>query len=70
MATMASSKLTNLAELIVINEFDSRKKQGVRNNSSFVWQHFGALYRRSTAASSDESEVVDNEKWYCRYSTN
>ena len=55
-----------ISELVVINEADAPKKPGVRCNSSFVWQCYGALHRKSTVGNSDLA-LVDNDRLYCRY---
>ena len=63
MATMASSKLTNLAELIVINEFNSRKKQSAMapyraHMLSVVHDNYGIFFPTSRAAATSATPVV------------
>lgn len=67
MTSSVSGKSTgfDIADLVV-SECDSRKKSGARTNSSFVWKYFGALHCR--LKTTDDLQIVDNEKWYCRYS--
>jgi hypothetical protein len=64
-SAVSRSEKVIISELVVINEVDAPKKPGVRCNSSFVWQYYGALHRKLNAGNSDLA-LVDNERSYCR----
>ena len=64
-SAVSRSEKVIFCELVVVNEADAPKKPGVRCNSSFVWQHYGALHRKLNAGNSDLA-LMDIERSYCR----
>ena len=64
-SAVSRSEKVIISELVVVNESDAPKKPGVRCNSSFVWQYYGALHRKLNAGNSDLA-LMDNERSYCR----